>query len=107
VNAWRQAAIALHVVVGLLVVAALCRHLGDRAQEVNQVRVAARQEHEVPQRLQAENARTAELLRGVEHQDPYVIELLAREKLGYGRPGEISPPPAPPEKPAATDASAH
>ena len=27
--------------------------------------------------------------------DPYVIELLAREKLQYGRPGEISPPPVP------------
>jgi hypothetical protein len=107
VNAWRQALIAVHVLGGLVLVAALCRHLGDRAQEVNQVRVTARQEHEVPQRLQAENARVAELLRGVERQDPYVIELLAREKLGYGRNGEISPPPAPPEKPAPADAAPH
>jgi hypothetical protein len=104
VNSWRQGLIAAHAIGGIAIVAALCHHLGDRAQEVNGVRVAARSEHEVPARLNRENARLGELLRGVENQDPYVIELLAREKLGYGRPGEITPPPAPPEKPAAPDA---
>ena len=101
--AWRQTLIAAHVVVGIAVVAGLCHKLGDRAQEVNQVRVAARAEHEVPLRLGRENARVTELLHGVERQDPYVIELLAREKLQYGRPGEITPPPAPVDKPTAPD----
>jgi hypothetical protein len=97
---WRQVLIAVHIVGGIAIVAALIHHLGDRAQEVNGVRVAARAEHEVPVRLTRENARLGELLRGVDNQDPYVIELLAREKLGYGRPGEITPPPTPPEKSA-------
>ena len=103
---WRQGLMAAHVIAGIAVVALLCRHLGDRAQEVNVVRTAARSEHEVPERMRRDNARVAELIGGVERQDPYVIELLTREKLQYGRPGEITPPPAPQEpttKAAAID----
>lgn len=90
----RQILIAVHVLAGLLVIAVLCRKLGDRAQEVHQVRQAAEQERAVTVALQSEMARLDQLRQGVERQDPYVIELLARERLGWGRPGEHTPPPA-------------
>jgi hypothetical protein len=91
----RQGLIAVHVIAGVAVIALLCRHLGTRAQEVHEVREAAATEHETTVHAQREIARMDELRKGVERQDPYVIELLAREKLGYGRAGEITPPPAP------------
>ncbi len=91
----RQILIGLHVVLGLLMVAFMCRSLGERAQEVNQVRIQARAERAKTLDLQADIARMDELRKGLEHEDPYVIELLARARLQYGRAGEITPPPAP------------
>ena len=88
----RQVLIAVHVLIGLLIVAALCSRLGDRAMEVNQVRISTQQEQEKTQAIQHEITRMDELRKGIERQDPYVIELLARQKLQYARPGEISPP---------------
>ena len=93
----RQILIGLHVVLGLLMVALLCRSLGDRAQAVNQVRIIARAEHAKTLDVQADIARMDELRKGLERQDPYVVELLARARLQYGKPGEITPPPAPGE----------
>ena len=98
----RQILIAVHVLAGLIVIAILCRHLGERAQEVNRVRVAAAQERAATVALESEMARVDQLRQGVERQDPYVIELLAREQLGWGRPGEHQPPPAQPVAAATT-----
>jgi hypothetical protein len=90
----RQVLIAVHVLLGLLIVAALCSRLGNRAMEVNQVRITTHQEQEKTLAIQREITRMDELRKGIEHEDPYVIELLARQKLQYARPGEISPPQA-------------
>jgi hypothetical protein len=103
----RQILFAVHVLLGLLVLAALCSHLGRRAQEVNAVRISAQGEHDKTLLLQADISRMDELRKGLERQDPYVVELLARQRLGMGRPGEIMPPPAPMavaanDKPAAS-----
>jgi len=99
-NPMRQLLIAVHVLVGLLIVAALCTRLGDRAMAVNQVRLATHEEQQKTLEIEAEITRMDELRKGIERQDPYVIELLARQKLQYARPGEISPPlpsnPTPP-----------
>jgi hypothetical protein len=34
-------------------------------------------------------------LEGIDRQEPYVVELIAREKFGFRSPGEIAPPPMP------------
>lgn len=94
-SAVRQILIGVHVIAGLLLVGMLCRSLGDRAQEVNQVRIEARHEHARTLALESEIARMDELRKGLERQDAYVVELLAREKLGMLGPGEMVPPPAP------------
>jgi len=93
VKSWRQGLIAAHIVFGIAVVAALVHNLGERAREVNDVKTIAQQETDAKTRIANENAQLSELLKGREQMDPYVIELLARERLGYTRPGEIPLPP--------------
>ncbi len=91
---WRQGLIAAHIVFGLAVVAVLVHNLGERAREVNDVRAIAHAETAAKTRIDNENAQLTELLKGRERNDPYVIELLARDRLNYTRPGEIPLPPA-------------
>jgi hypothetical protein len=93
----RQIVIAVHVIVGVALIAVLCRQLGQRAQEVNQIRIQARAERETTQRLQTDIAQMDEIRKGLEKSDPYVVELLAREKLQYTGVGrdEYHPTPAP------------
>ncbi len=91
----RQILIAVHLLLGLLVLAGLCSRLGRRAQEVNAVRISAQQEHERTLAVQADIGHMDELRKGLERQDPYVVELLARQRLGFARPGDITPPPTP------------
>ena len=92
------AAAALAVLIGTAV--------GDRGyMEMRRRRDAyAQMQREVAQ-LQAEN-RSLQTDISALKTDPYVIEKLAREKLGYARPGEVIylfPPPAPPPpRPAQT-----
>ncbi len=92
-KSWRQGLIAGHIVFGIVVVAGLVHSLGERAREVNDVRVVAQQETDAKARIANENAQLSQLLKGREQMDPYVIELLARERLGYTRQGEIPLPP--------------
>ncbi len=94
-NPLRSALIAVHVLIAIAVLAALCRHLGERAQEVNEVRQVARKEHNDTEHLRDEITRLGDLRAGVERADPYVIELLAREKLHFTRQDEKTPPPLP------------
>ncbi len=99
----RQVLVAVHVAIGIAVIALLCRKLGDRAQEVNTVRLAAHQERDATVVQQRDIAQMDELRKGLEKNDPYVIELLAREKLQYARSGEMVPPPAVVPKQPARD----
>ncbi len=93
----RQILIAVHSIIGIALIAVLCRQLGERAQEVNQVRLQARQERESTTRMHADIAQMDEIRKGLERSDPYVIELLAREKLQFTGAGreEYHPAPAP------------
>lgn len=91
----RGSLVVLHIVLAVVVVAALCRQLGLRAGAVSEVRAQAQADRAETQRMQREMDLQRNLLGALRAQDPYVVELLARERLGYARPGELAPPPAP------------
>lgn len=89
----RAAFIAFHLLLALAVLFMLVRQLGVRAQEVSDIRGLATQEHADTQRMEHEMQLHQDLLTAVRAKDPYVIELLARERLNYSRPNEFIPPP--------------
>jgi cell division protein FtsB len=91
----RNTLIVLHILLALAVVVALTRQLGVRAGAVSEVRAQAQADHQETASMKSEAELQRNLLAGLRGRDPYVVELLARERLGYTRPGELSPPPAP------------
>jgi cell division protein FtsB len=89
-----------HGMVAILILGVLCHQLKTREQDTEDVRRTAEQERDDTQRMQHENQVQQDLLKGIRQNDPYVVELLAREKLRFAGPGEIAPPQLPPaEKP--------
>jgi hypothetical protein len=74
---------------------ALLAHLGERERDVARVKAITQQEHDDTLRMTQDIDQQKALLAGLSSKDPYVVELLARERMQYSRAGEISPPPAP------------
>lgn len=89
----RPLSIALHILLGLTILVLLVRQLGVRAQEVSDIRGIATHEHSETLQMQHKMQLQQDLLTGMRTKDPYVVELLARQKLNYARPGEFTPPP--------------
>lgn len=87
--------LVLHVVLATVAVLGLFAHLEEREREVGRIKDVARQEHEETVRMQQEIAQQQALLDGVGRRDPYVVELIARDRLQYVGPGEFTPPPLP------------
>ena len=87
--------LALHTIFATLVVIALLLHLGEREREVAKVRAIATQEHAETVRSEQDITQQKALLDGLANKDPYVVELLVRDKLQFTGPGEITPPPLP------------
>lgn len=87
--------LVLHVVFATVAVLAMLAHLGEREREVGRIKETARQEREETARMQQEIAQQQALLDGVGRRDPYVVELIARDRLQYSGPGEFTPPPLP------------
>jgi hypothetical protein len=87
--------LVLHVVVATVAVLGLLAHLAEREREVNRIKEVARQEHLDTVNMQREIAQQQALLDGIGRRDPYVVELIARDRLQYSGPGEFSPPPLP------------
>jgi cell division protein FtsB len=100
----RTALVLAHVVFALLVIGLLYRQYDERERDVTEKRRIAAEEHRETERLQSENQIQQGLLRGLRANDPYVVELLAREKLRYTRSGELMPPPRPVETDTAPTA---
>ncbi len=89
----RALAIALHLLLAIAVLVFLVRQLGVRAQEVSDIRGLAVREHLDTLRMQHEMKLHQDLLTAMRVKDPYVVELLARDRLNYSRPNEFTPPP--------------
>ncbi len=94
--------IALHAVAGMLVVGSLVWHLRERENRLDQVRARAETERTESRRLERSIALDEHLRAGLRQRDTYVVELLTRERLGWQRTGEFSPPPIPPAQRAAS-----
>jgi len=94
-NATRGPLLALHTIFASVVVVSLLAHLSERDHEVAQIRAQALQERNETERLNQEIQQHKALLEGLSRKDPYVVEMLVRDKLQFSRPGEISPPPLP------------
>ena len=89
----RHAFLVLHVLLAIAVLASMCRQLGQRQHAVDAVRRQADADTKEALGMRSELELGRNLLVGVRARDPYVVELLARERLGYRRPGELVPPP--------------
>ena len=85
--------VVLHLIVGIAILAAACIRLGNGAQRVSDIRHVAEGEHATKERMAAERDRLQSLLNGLRRHDPYVVEMIARDRLDYSRPGELTPPP--------------
>lgn len=103
-NLARGPLVVVHAVFATVVVISFSMHLREREGEVAQVKQTAHQERQETVRLEQDIAQQEALLDGLRRKDPYVVELIARERLKYATPGEIAPPPLPAiDKPRATD----
>lgn len=82
-----------HLAIAGVILFALSSRYYDREGEVSQLRELTERErqltHEHNQQVQVYEA----LLEGVRANDPYVIELLARERLGYRHREQREVPP--------------
>lgn len=86
--------LVLHAVGGTLLVLTLLFQLRDRERHLTQFREETTREVSETRRLQQEIAELESRRDGMAKKDPYVVELMVREKLQYTRPGEIVPPPS-------------
>jgi hypothetical protein len=94
-NTIRAPLVVLHAIVATVVIIALLAHLTEREREVARIKAVSQLERDDTARMTQDIEQQKALLAGLSSKDPYVVELLARERLQYGRSGEISPPPAP------------
>ena len=102
-NLARGPLVVVHGVAGTLLVISLFIYLQEREVEVSRIKQVAHQERQETQRLQHDIEQQQALLKGLREKDPYVVELIARDRLKYVGPGEITPPPLPAiDKPRAT-----
>lgn len=83
----------LHAAFAIALVGWLVASYAERRGELAKVREAAASERLETQRMQGDIERGRALRDGLKRDDPYVIEYLARERLQYAGPGEMSPPP--------------
>lgn len=90
----RVIGIVLHLVVAVAAIGLLHQQYRQRQIDVAQVQAAAQHERAETQRVENEVAVQQQILGGIREGDPFVVEMLARERLDLTRPGEITPPPA-------------
>jgi cell division protein FtsB len=90
----RMALYVVHAVFAIIVVSMLYGQHDERAQSVARIKATADQERAETERMRRDNEVLHGLLKGLRASDPYVVEMLARDKLRCTRPGEIAPPPS-------------
>jgi cell division protein FtsB len=103
-NLARGPLVVVHAVFATVVVISFSIYLRERETDVAQIKQIAQQERQDTTRLQHDISQQEALLEGLRRKDPYVVELIARDRLNYTGVGEIAPPPLPAiDKPRATD----
>jgi len=89
------ALVAIHIAAAVLIVGGLYRTWSTRTDEVAELERAAQLDRERTHELEHQVAVQEATLDGLHANDPYVIELQARTRLGWTGPHEIRPPPRP------------
>jgi hypothetical protein len=84
--------LGVHILVGGAVAGTVWRHEVVRAGDLARVQAAADRDHADAERLRTETQAVRALRDGMRTRDPYAVELLARDRLGAVRPGEIAAP---------------
>lgn len=84
-----------NALLGTWVVTSLYARLVERETEVEAVRLAADDERAAMVELERQVAVKEAVLDGLRDEDPYVIEFMARDRLGWRGDGEVPPPPLP------------
>lgn len=103
-NLARGPLVVVHAVFATVVVISFSIYLRERETDVAHIKQIAQQERQDTARLQHDIAQQEALLDGLRRKDPYVVELIARDRLKYTGAGEIAPPPLPAiDKARATD----
>jgi len=103
-NLTRGPLVVVHAVFATVVVISFSIYLRERENDVAHVKQIALQERQDTARLQHDITQQEALLDGLRRKDPYVVELIARDRLKYIGTGEIAPPPLPAiDKARATD----
>ena len=92
----RIALVVVHLAIAAAILGGLVEQRRSREQAVAELRALADAERADTERMRRDHAVHKELRSGLREQDPYVVEYLARERLGWSRSGEITPPPASP-----------
>ncbi|TVR42607.1 MAG: hypothetical protein EA402_11380 [Planctomycetota bacterium] len=85
--------ILLHAVAAVVVVFNLSQQRQERQAEVEQLRIIAQDEAQLTESHRRQVATYEALLDGLRQRDPYVVELLARDRLGYRHTHHREVPP--------------
>jgi cell division protein FtsB len=85
----------IHGIFATLVVLGISMHLQQRELDVQKIRSLAHTERTETARLQHDIAQQEAIIDGLRQKDPYVVEMVTRDKLRYTGNGEITPPPRP------------
>ena len=104
----RQALLVIaHATLALAIIGVLWLQYDQRQQAVTDVRRTAESEHTDTEKVKQDVQVQQDLLHGIKQGDPYVVEMLARDKLDYQRPGELTPPSLPQEPAKPITGSGH
>lgn len=90
----RMIGVVLHLALAVVAVTLLHNQYRQRQIDVAQVQLAAEHERAETERIENDVAVQQQILGGIREGDPFVVEMLARDRLELTRPGELTPPPA-------------
>lgn len=87
-------AIGVHLLIAIVVISGLHERYQKREQEVSHIRDLAAEERGDTLRQREGVLVLERLIEGLRDRDPYVVELLARQRLGFegSNQQEIAPP---------------
>lgn len=89
----RVMSIMIHLGIAIAALGVLYGQYSSRQDDVDRIRTEAHYERDQTQRMENQVSVQQEILGGIRDGDPFVVDLLARERLNLDRPGELSPPP--------------
>lgn len=91
----RAGLLIAHIAVGAVLILGFADHVAERRTEVDSLRQQADRERAATEQI-VHQVNVSEAVRdGLREDDPYVVELVARDTHGWRAPDEVSPPPLP------------